>query len=154
MRAAVRPPGTASGVWRCAPSTRRLPRRCLPVCARMSSSFALCEVIEEEEEVPAGAGASSSANPPASNEPPAPTHLLLKLKRRVRRVRFADGTVDNEDLCRKKSKNCCIFHKQRSFDDASSGDDASKSSGDEMAGGEHAVARKRQKQGEQQPEAS
>ena len=79
---------------------------------------------------------------------PPPTHLLLKLKRRVRRVRWAEGTVDNEDLCRKKSKNCCIFHAQRpSGDDTSSDDEASRASGDEAASGqgEPVAARKRQR---------
>ena len=46
----------------------------------------------------------------------APT-LTLKLKRP--RVRWAEGTVDNEDLNRKKSKCCCIFHKPHNPDDLS-----------------------------------
>lgn len=51
--------------------------------------------------------------------------LTLKLRRkpaRKRRVSFADGTVDNEDLARKKSKCCCIYHKPRAFDESSSDD--------------------------------
>ena len=47
-----------------------------------------------------------------------PTHIKLKLKRRRSRVRWAEEVVDNEDLCRKKSKCCCIFHpSEREADD-------------------------------------
>lgn len=31
---------------------------------------------------------------------------------RRRKVTFADGTVDNEGLGRKKSKSCCVFHRR------------------------------------------
>ena len=59
---------------------------------------------------------------------PVPSHLLLKLKRkpeRKRKVRFTDDTIDNEDLCRKKSKNCCVFHRSQAppDDDDDGGDD-------------------------------
>lgn len=59
---------------------------------------------------------------------PVPSHLLLKLKRkpeRKRKVRFTDDTIDNEDLCRKKSKNCCVFHRSQAppDDDDEGGDD-------------------------------
>ena len=30
-----------------------------------------------------------------------------------------DGVLDNEGLGRKSSKRCCIFHKQRAFDESS-----------------------------------
>ena len=55
---------------------------------------------------------------------PAPAKLTLKLRAR-RRVRWEDGTVDNEELGRKKSKCCCQFHRKRAFDESSdeSGDD-------------------------------
>ena len=76
-------------------------------------------------------GASSTttttvAEAPSSSatEPAAP--LVLKLRgKRTRRLRWADDVVDNEDLDRKKSKCCCIFHRQRSFDSDGSGDDGS-----------------------------
>ena len=75
------------------------------------------------------ASSSSSAFTVPADFPAAaslpPTHLRLKLKRRVRKVRFTEDTVDNEDLCRKKSKCCCIFHRQRSFDSDGLGDDGS-----------------------------
>ena len=52
-----------------------------------------------------------------------PSHLRLKLRARKRVVRWADDVEDNEDLGRKKSKSCCIFHKQRAFGDWSSDDE-------------------------------
>ena len=49
-----------------------------------------------------------------------PTSLRLKLKpRRRQRVRWAEDVEDNEDLCRKKSKCCCVYHKPHSFDENS-----------------------------------
>ena len=69
-------------------------------------------------------GASSTttttvAEAPSSSatEPAAP--LVLKLRgKRTRRLRWADDVVDNEDLDRKKSKCCCIFHpSEREADD-------------------------------------
>ena len=75
------------------------------------------------------AGASTSTTTvtvEASAAAPAPAvrHLTLKLRPR-RRVRWEDGTVDNEELGRKKSKCCCQFHRKRAFDESSdeSGDD-------------------------------
>jgi hypothetical protein len=49
--------------------------------------------------------------------------LVLKLRARKRRVRWAEGVEDNEDLCRKKSKCCCVFHRPRAFDESSSDDE-------------------------------
>jgi len=46
------------------------------------------------------------------NLPPPPAH-----------VQWQADVVDNEHLNRKKSKRCCIFHKQRPFDESSSEDD-------------------------------
>eukprot|EP00002_Diphylleia_rotans_P034915 TRINITY_DN7550_c0_g1_i1.p1 TRINITY_DN7550_c0_g1~~TRINITY_DN7550_c0_g1_i1.p1 ORF type:complete len:137 (-),score=20.75 TRINITY_DN7550_c0_g1_i1:68-478(-) len=46
------------------------------------------------------------------------------------RIKWTDDTVDNEHLNKKKSKRCCIFHKQRAFgesDTESSGSDESDS---------------------------
>ncbi len=45
-----------------------------------------------------------------------PQQLSMRLKKaRKRRVRWAEDVVDNEDLCRKKSKCCCIFHRPEPF---------------------------------------
>lgn len=45
-------------------------------------------------------------------------------------VKWAEGVVDNEHMCKKKSKKCCIFHKRREFgewsdDDSDSEDECS-----------------------------
>ena len=50
-----------------------------------------------------------------------PVRLKLKLRgRKRRRVHWAEDVEDNEDLCRKKSKCCCVFHRPRGFDESSS----------------------------------
>ena len=59
----------------------------------------------------------------AQTEAVAPTHITLKLKRRRSRVRWAEDVVDNEDLCRKKSKKCCVFHRSRGLDESSDEED-------------------------------
>lgn len=51
--------------------------------------------------------------------PPPPSHLRLRLRARKRRVRWAEDVEDNEELCRKKSKCCCIFHKPMGLDESS-----------------------------------
>jgi protein phosphatase 1 regulatory subunit 11 len=50
--------------------------------------------------------------------------IALRL-RAPRRVRFDDTAVDNENLGRRKSKSCCIYHRRRAFDESSdeSGDE-------------------------------
>eukprot|EP00545_Synedropsis_sp_CCMP1620_P012747 CAMPEP_0119003232 /NCGR_PEP_ID=MMETSP1176-20130426/439_1 /TAXON_ID=265551 /ORGANISM="Synedropsis recta cf, Strain CCMP1620" /LENGTH=154 /DNA_ID=CAMNT_0006954811 /DNA_START=35 /DNA_END=499 /DNA_ORIENTATION=- len=44
--------------------------------------------------------------------------LSLTLRGRAS-VTWDEGVVDNEGLGRKSSKRCCIFHKQRAFDESS-----------------------------------
>jgi hypothetical protein len=73
-------------------------------------------------QLPTGASSTTTttvAEAPSSSatEPAAP--LVLKLRgKRTRRLRWADDVVDNEDLDRKKSKCCCIFHpSEREADD-------------------------------------
>eukprot|EP00884_Botryococcus_braunii_P017131 jgi/Botrbrau1/4100/Bobra.152_3s0048.1 len=72
--------------------------------------------------------------PQASNAPASvvlPTHgvtevLTLRLvprRQRKKAVRWAEDVVDNELLGKKKSKKCCIFHKQRAFGDWSDSED-------------------------------
>ncbi|RWR90345.1 type 1 phosphatases regulator ypi1-like protein [Cinnamomum micranthum f. kanehirae] len=60
--------------------------------------------------------------------PPSPSSssqtLVLRLSRPKKKVTWKEGTVDNEFLQRKSSKKCCIFHKQKPFDeDDSDGDE-------------------------------
>ncbi|MCO5591719.1 hypothetical protein L7F22_045711 [Adiantum nelumboides] len=63
--------------------------------------------------------------PPAPAGPlSAPQVLTLRLApRRKKTVSWQDGTVDNEFLNRRSSKKCCIFHKEKPFDEDSSDDD-------------------------------
>ncbi|KAK9837945.1 hypothetical protein WJX74_008227 [Apatococcus lobatus] len=45
-------------------------------------------------------------------------HLTLRLKPRPRSrkaVKWAEDVVDNEEMNKKKSKKCCIFHAQQKF---------------------------------------
>ncbi|KAK9386426.1 phosphatase inhibitor-domain-containing protein [Lipomyces mesembrius] len=50
-----------------------------------------------------------------------------------RRVRWGDDVIDNEGMGKKTSKICCIFHKQRAFDESSS-DESSSSDGGSSTG--------------------
>ncbi|CAF2096458.1 BnaA05g11590D [Brassica napus] len=44
--------------------------------------------------------------------------LVLRLNRKKKKkVSWEDGTVDNEFMQKKISKKCCIFHKQKPFDE-------------------------------------
>ncbi|KAK9100450.1 hypothetical protein Scep_023880 [Stephania cephalantha] len=55
-----------------------------------------------------------------------PQALVLRLSRQPsakKKVSWKEGTVDNEFLQRKSSKKCCIFHKQKPFDEDDSDDD-------------------------------
>jgi len=56
---------------------------------------------------------------------------VLKLRLRSRngqRVAWTKETHDNEHDGKKKSKKCCIFHKQRAFDESSSESESDSSS--------------------------
>ncbi|TXG73501.1 hypothetical protein EZV62_002080 [Acer yangbiense] len=49
--------------------------------------------------------------------------LVLQLNRRKKKVTWKEGTVDNELMQKKSSKKCCIFHKDKPFDEDTSDDD-------------------------------
>ncbi|XP_024967675.1 protein phosphatase 1 regulatory subunit INH3 [Cynara cardunculus var. scolymus] len=55
--------------------------------------------------------------------PPQTTTLTLTLNPRKKKVTWKEGTVDNEFLQKKSSKKCCIFHKEKPFDEDSSDDE-------------------------------
>lgn len=61
--------------------------------------------------------------PSSSGHPPQQT-LVLRLKRAKKKVTWKEGTVDNEFLNRKSSKKCCIFHKEKPFDEDDSDEDS------------------------------
>lgn len=48
--------------------------------------------------------------------------LRLAPRRKAKAVRWSEDVVDNEFMNKKKSKKCCIFHKQKSFGDWSDDD--------------------------------
>ncbi|KAJ6740925.1 hypothetical protein OIU79_000945 [Salix purpurea] len=52
-----------------------------------------------------------------------PQTLTLRLNRPKKRVSWKEGTVDNEFMQKKSSKICCIFHKEKPFDEDDSDDD-------------------------------
>lgn len=71
------------------------------------------------------------------------TKATQKKKKKKPKVRWTEDVVDNEDMNKKKTKICCIFHPQRNFDDGtdsdhshSDSDSSSDSSGDERGGHE------------------
>ncbi len=63
-------------------------------------------IVVEEEETPA-------------------TILRLRAPIPNRRVRWETDVIDNEHMNKKKTKICCIFHKQRNFDESSSEEESS-----------------------------
>ncbi|CAL9177428.1 unnamed protein product [Musa hybrid cultivar] len=73
---------------------------------------------------------SSSATTSSQRSQP-PETLVLRLKRPKKKVSWKEGTVDNEFLNRKSSKKCCIFHKQKPFDEDDSDEE---DHGDKPAG--------------------
>ena len=69
---------------------------------------------------PAATAGSSTAVLEA--EQAAPPTYTLRLQAR-QRITWDEDVVDNEDLCRKKSKKCCIFHRSRGLDESSDEED-------------------------------
>ncbi|KAI3872199.1 hypothetical protein MKW98_011691 [Papaver atlanticum] len=60
---------------------------------------------------------SSTSSSSSSSQPRQEQTLVLRLRPPSKKVTWKEGTVDNEFLQRKSSKKCCIFHKQKSFDE-------------------------------------
>ena len=46
--------------------------------------------------------------------------LFLKLKNKPPRIQWSEDTIDNENLQRKSSKRCCIYHKPKKFGESDS----------------------------------
>ena len=62
------------------------------------------------------------------NHSPFPHFSVLRLtlknpKKSTNKVNWAENTIDNESLNKKKSKCCCVFEKTRKWDESSSDDD-------------------------------
>ncbi|KAL1542835.1 protein phosphatase 1 regulatory subunit INH3-like [Salvia divinorum] len=66
-----------------------------------------------------GTSSSSSSN----QQPQIRDSLVLKLKLPKKKVSWKEGTVDNEFMNKKSSKKCCIFHKEKPFDEDGSDDE-------------------------------
>ncbi|KAL6780445.1 FAP255 [Auxenochlorella protothecoides x Auxenochlorella symbiontica] len=69
----------------------------------------------------------ASTSTPVEEQPAAQEHLVLRLAPRRKKkpkkgVQWAEDVVDNETLNRRKSKKCCIFHKQKQFGEWSDSD--------------------------------
>ncbi|EPS61895.1 hypothetical protein M569_12904 [Genlisea aurea] len=58
--------------------------------------------------------AASSSN---QQRPQVVDSLVLTLKRPKKKVSWKEGTVDNEFMNKKSSKKCCIYHKEKPFDE-------------------------------------
>ncbi|KAH7426983.1 hypothetical protein KP509_10G025200 [Ceratopteris richardii] len=57
-----------------------------------------------------------------SSLPSAAQVVNLRLRRR-KKVTWKEGTIDNEYLNKRSSKKCCIFHKEKPFDEDGSDDE-------------------------------
>lgn len=55
-----------------------------------------------------------------------------------KQVSWEEGTLDNEDLGRRSSKVCCIYHKPRAFAESSSEESSSSSDSDNDEGAKEA----------------
>ncbi|KAL3641446.1 hypothetical protein CASFOL_016414 [Castilleja foliolosa] len=53
----------------------------------------------------------------SQQQPQITDSLVLKLKLPKKKVSWKEGTVDNEFMNKKSSKKCCIFHKEKPFDE-------------------------------------
>ncbi|KAL8030997.1 hypothetical protein ABFS82_14G319200 [Erythranthe guttata] len=66
-----------------------------------------------------------TASSSSQQQPQITDSLVLKLRRPKKSVSWKEGTVDNEFMNKKSSKKCCIFHKEKPFDDDDDDDDDS-----------------------------
>ncbi|KMZ73246.1 Protein phosphatase 1 regulatory subunit 11 [Zostera marina] len=73
--------------------------------------------------------------PPLSSTTPQSVVLCLRVPKK--KVSWKEGTVDNEFLNKKSSKKCCIFHKQKPFDEDYSDDESDHDHGDDGKNGDN-----------------
>ncbi|ORY32821.1 phosphatase inhibitor-domain-containing protein [Naematelia encephala] len=62
---------------------------------------------------------------------------------RRQRVVWAEDTVDNEGMGKKKSKICCIYHRPKAFDESSTESDSDASEPSDSEGGQRGGMKKR-----------
>ncbi|XP_042020753.1 protein phosphatase 1 regulatory subunit INH3-like [Salvia splendens] len=65
----------------------------------------------------------TSSSSSSNQQPQIRDSLVLKLKLPKKKVSWKEGTVDNEFMNKKSSKKCCIFHKEKPFDEDGSDDE-------------------------------
>ncbi|KAF8544035.1 phosphatase inhibitor-domain-containing protein [Trichophaea hybrida] len=76
---------------------------------------------------PTASGTQTSTSAPSAVRTRAPDGTLRLRGGPIedRRVRWDQGVIDNEGMGKKKSKVCCIYHRQRAYDESSSEEDSS-----------------------------
>lgn len=97
----------------------------------MSHRTTTITTLEQEESADVGSS-SIERSQDARNEttPSAPHVLTVRSQPRVEAtqsrdsVRWSDDVVDNENMGKKKSKKCCIYHKPRTFGEWSDSEDS------------------------------
>ncbi|KAL4345244.1 hypothetical protein HN51_063278 [Arachis hypogaea] len=67
-------------------------------------------------------GSSDPSSSSSQQEQQQPEVLFLPLSCK-KKVTWKEGTEDNEFIQKKSSKKCCIFHKEKSFDEDDSDED-------------------------------
>lgn len=67
----------------------------------------------------AEAAQATATTTTTTTAPVEPARAIALRLRAPRRVRFDETAVDNENLGRRKSKSCCIYHRRRAFDESS-----------------------------------
>ncbi|XP_066582903.1 E3 ubiquitin-protein ligase PPP1R11 isoform X2 [Prorops nasuta] len=80
-----------------------------------STSQTQTETILEGDVTDTAAAANATQEVPT-------VRLRLRKPRSSKKVQWTQGTVDNENLNKKKSKCCCIYEKPRVFGESSSED--------------------------------
>lgn len=78
------------------------------------------------EQIAGGEGSRVSSTLTLAETPPTPTRQVLTLRltpRRRKKVTWKEGTVNNEFMNKKSSKKCCIFHREKPFDEDDSDED-------------------------------
>lgn len=87
----------------------------------MARPFSTRQLTTAPSTAPASATATTTVALEASSSSQQQPHirdsLVLKLKVPKKKVSWKEGTVDNEFMNKKSSKKCCIFHKDKPFDE-------------------------------------
>ncbi|XP_047977720.1 protein phosphatase 1 regulatory subunit INH3-like [Salvia hispanica] len=76
----------------------------------------------------------TSSSSSSNQQPQIRDSLVLKLKLPKKKVSWKEGTVDNEFMNKKSSKKCCIFHKEKPFDEDGSDDECDHDCGRDVEG--------------------